>query len=340
MCLPPFCSPAQGCFGCGSLRRGATVVLVLNGLYGLVMIMLHAYLLSEENDSKTPGQKEYGQAPVRALGEFNWFLQVVDMDLSWGHRLMGFKDDQCLLAGLLYGVAVSASCTLALSSVVGREDDQSRLLEVGGGPGGWGRGRGAEIYRPWLPKWFIVFAHSQLITYIFQVMTKFTELCDLRHDYFPSLEANCSVLSFQYAQRAFLGAAASTLGLYILGSFAYLGQAEEGRSVGPRLAVIDEERPGSQQPRQKIVHSSAWTPAMGNIINRQPVSQYSQYQPVNGTDSLSGSSTSSAIFSRQTVTHYSQHAPANGTAPPTPSEQCSDPAISWTQGPPRQALMR
>jgi hypothetical protein len=253
-------------------------------MYGLVMVMLHAYLLSEDIDSAKHGTS-------KKRGEFNWFLQVLDMDLSWGHRLMGFKDDECLLAGLLYGVAVLASCTLALSSVWNRDDDQHRLLEIGGGPGGWGRGRGAEIYRPWLPRWFIVFAHSQLIAYIFQVMTKSAVLCDMRHAYFPSLEANCSVLRFQYSQRAFLGAAISTLGLYILGSFAYLGQEEVGRSVGPRLGFIDEERPVSHQPQHKVVHSSNWNPAVTSFISRQPVAQYSQYQPVHSSapSSLSGS---------------------------------------------------
>eukprot|EP00746_Dinoflagellata_sp_MGD_P007709 gnl/MRDRNA2_/MRDRNA2_115318_c0_seq1.p1 gnl/MRDRNA2_/MRDRNA2_115318_c0~~gnl/MRDRNA2_/MRDRNA2_115318_c0_seq1.p1 ORF type:complete len:311 (-),score=40.36 gnl/MRDRNA2_/MRDRNA2_115318_c0_seq1:123-1055(-) len=302
MCLPLFCSPAQGGFCCGSLRRGATVVLFLNVLYGLVMVMLHAYLLSEEIHPAAQGKskmKDIDQASGHERGEFNWFLQVVDMDLSWGHRLLGFKDDECLLAGLLYGVAVLASCTLALSSVLNREDDQQRLLEIGGGPGGWGRGRGAEIYRPWLPRWFIVFAHSQLIAYIFQVMTKFTQLCELRHDYFPSLEANCQVLRFQYAQRAFLGVAASTLGLYILGSFAYLGQEEVGRSVGPRLAFVDEERPVTHQPQHKVVHSSAWSPAVSTFISRQPVAQYNQYQPI------------------------------NGSIPSTSSTQCSGSAISW-----------
>lgn len=329
MCLPPFCSPAQRCLGCGSLRRGATIALFLNALYGLIMIVLHAYLLDEDVEVTTPGKPkltDFGQATNRVRGKFNWFLQVVDMDLSWGHNLMGFKDDQCLLAGLLYGVAVLASCTLALSSVVGRQDDQQRLLEVGGGPGGWGRGRGAEIYRPWLPRWFVVFAHSQLIAYVFQVMTKFNKLCELRHDYFPSLEASCPVLRFQYAQRAFLGVAVSMLGLYVLGSFAYLGEEEDertfSRSVGPRLAVLDHERPASLQQPQKVVHSSAWPPLYP--ISHQPVAQYShQYQPVRGTVPSTSSSVS----------------------------QCSDAATSWgimgtspstqalTSSPPRQVLM-
>lgn len=298
MCLPPLCSPAQQCFGCGSLRRGAIVVLCLDALYGVVMIVLHAYLLSEDV-IVTPQSKQtfQDQATNHARGEFNWFLQVLDVDLSWGHRLMGLKDDQCLLAGLLYGVAVLASCMLALASVWGRQEDQQRLLEVGGGPGGWGRGRGAEIYRPWLPRWFIVFAHSQVIAYIFQVMTKFNKLCDLRHDYYPSIEANCSVLRFQYVQRACLGVAASMLGLYVLGSFAYLGQEEDGRTVGPRLAVVDvPERPVPLQPAQKVVHSSPWPPAVSTFINRQPVAQYSQYQPVSGS-APSTSSTQSTVHS-------------------------------------------
>lgn len=337
MCLPPLCSPARGCFGCGSLRRGATVVLVLNCCYGLIMVMLHAYLLSEQINNATHSKQRttvLTQVHKAPRGEFNWFLQVVDLDLSWGHQLMEFGDDQCLLGGLLYGVAVLAACTLALGSVLGRQEDNQRLLEVGGGPGGWGRGRGAEIYRPWLPRWFIVFAHSQLIAYIFQVMTKFAKLCELKNDYYPSLEANCSVLRFQYAQRAFLGVAASTLGLYVLGSFAYLGQ-DEGHNVGPRLAVIHEERELPQQSRHKVVHASAWP--MGHIISQPIAQQYNQYQPVNGT---APSTSSSDVALSWGANHHpvSQSSSRQALMSSPPSRSSS--RQSLMSSPPSQALMR
>ncbi|OLQ07127.1 hypothetical protein AK812_SmicGene9481 [Symbiodinium microadriaticum] len=47
MCFPPICHPATHVLGCFGLRQGAGGVLVLNALYGLALVIVHALLLGE-----------------------------------------------------------------------------------------------------------------------------------------------------------------------------------------------------------------------------------------------------------------------------------------------------
>lgn len=191
------------------------MVLVLDAAYGLALVVLHATLLGKIHGDSL-ASKESREVD-------HWFVQLVDLDLSWGHRLMGFDDFACLLSGLLYGVAVITCTTCALGSVT---QGAHGSVSVDG-----------SRAEPSLPRWFLVFAHVQLIIYIGQAVAKFPLLCELRRDYFPMLESNCDVLRFAYGERVIVGIAVASLGLWVLGSFSYLGNTDRTQGESGTFAM-------------------------------------------------------------------------------------------------------
>merc|ERR1712224_123905 len=103
----------------------------------------------------------------------HWLVQFADLDLSWGHRLLGCSDGVCLLAGLLYGVLIVVCSAFAWDV-------------------------GALGCRPRLPCWFLSFARLQLVVYICQIVVKYQNLCDLQRKYFPAFETTCGSLRFAF----------------------------------------------------------------------------------------------------------------------------------------------
>jgi len=199
MCIPPVCEPATRCFGCCSLRFGAIVIILLDACYGLGMVFLHAVLLGEHHEQfKGIVTSSNGAMPL-SITRDHWLIQFIDLDLSWGHRLVGFDDFKCLLAGLFYGMIIIIVTVFTLSSICRRDAN-----------------------KPWVSRWFVVFAHLELIAYVAVNMAKYPQLCKLRREYYPSLEATCDVLRFAFVERAAFGLVLGSMVLWIVGSFAYL----------------------------------------------------------------------------------------------------------------------
>lgn len=212
MCVPPFCRPARRCLGCIPLRYGATAVLVVDAAYGLAMVVVHALLLGEMGE-----QVNSGQGLVHAPNADNWFLQILDLDIAWAHRLLGFEDYGCLLCGLIYGILIICLCVFTLNAVIGGANT-SRMAS----------------------RWFVAFMHIELILYGGLTLAKFPKICDLRRDYLPLLEAGCEVLRYTYFERALIRICIGSVCLWVFGSYAYLAGKGEEFVDNHRIKVDDE----------------------------------------------------------------------------------------------------
>lgn len=124
----------------------------------------------------------------------HWLIQVADLDLSWGHFLLGFSDGACLFAGMFYGLVV-VSCSACAWDV---------------GIQGCG-----HVVHPW----FLTFARLQFIVYLCQSALKYQHACDLQQEYFPALETTCDSLRFSFVQRMVIGSFLAIFGLWTLESF-------------------------------------------------------------------------------------------------------------------------
>lgn len=214
MCVPPLCEPATRCFGCLSLKCGTILALILNALYGLGVVMLHALLLSENHKQVNGFVATPNGLPVGTTRD-HWLMQFIDLDLSWGHRLMGFDDFKCLISGLGYGLLIIVATIFALNSLCK-----------------------ADSARPVALAYFVVFAHFELVMYFAVNLAKYPQLCKLRREYYPSLEATCDVLRFAFVERCVFGLFLGSMVLWIVGSFAYL----TARNIDPdTLDDSDEE---------------------------------------------------------------------------------------------------
>eukprot|EP00930_Biecheleria_cincta_P039940 TRINITY_DN27408_c0_g1_i1.p1 TRINITY_DN27408_c0_g1~~TRINITY_DN27408_c0_g1_i1.p1 ORF type:complete len:443 (+),score=23.16 TRINITY_DN27408_c0_g1_i1:40-1329(+) len=304
MCFPPYCHPAHHVFGCLGLRQGAAGVLVVNALYGLCLVLVHALLLGEakpdvyvhsiriqdeglreSRDQETGGREEANadldsqqnryrnhedrktddpkerdrydrrlwdyvvyrpdsskhdsQAFPQDFHNYNnlragvktdamstagstlrilhaqpsktllsrrlaesdssgWMLEIMDLDLSWGHKLMGFDNQSNLVAGLAYGLVIITICSLMFYN-----------LHAGG---------------PNLPahsRWFIAFMNVEMLLYVGLVLIKLPRLCRLQSEWMPGLYMNCPVQRFAFFQRASCIVIVGSFCIWIFSSFSY-----------------------------------------------------------------------------------------------------------------------
>lgn len=195
-------------------------VLVLDAAYGLVLVVLHAILLGE-----LPKEEDGWNEDSYAEKKKHWLQEFVDLDMSWGHRLLGFDDKTCLVSGLLYGLLVVATTVFTLNL----------LFLSGPGRQGWGGQMSLFTLR-----WYVVFMHVQMVLYIGVTIAKFPKLCKLREEYFVALESNCDVLRFIFAERFVYGLICGSLCIWIFGSFAYLKGAH-----GPQSDYLSDDSDGA-----------------------------------------------------------------------------------------------
>jgi len=248
------------------------MVLIANTIYGAVLIVLHAILLGE-----APLFKKAKNVPKK---EQHWFLQFMDLDLSWGHRLLGFREEGGLVAGLLYGLTVVGVSAFALN-----------LLFVSGHAGH----SGVAVPKLTL-KWYVVFMHVQLVLYLAVSLAKFALLCKLREEHFPALENNCSMLRYLFAERFCYGLVGSSLCLWIFGSFAYLkGAHGNDEDFDSDDSELGEKRPTTRGlqvgQRGYNIHRPGGTalPTMHSVppktrsVNVQPHGHSSSFSPPSGT---------------------------------------------------------
>mmetsp|Transcript_17800 Transcript_17800/g.41497 ORF Transcript_17800/g.41497 Transcript_17800/m.41497 type:complete len:299 (+) Transcript_17800:167-1063(+) len=259
MCTPPFCEPARHVFGCLTLRTGAAGVLVLNLIYGLTLIVLHAMLLglsSGEATTPAPAAPAPTAAPSSSSrrltaaaapapsGYDSWLLSLLDMELAWAHRLLGMDDHTCITLGLLYGIAVFGLAAGALYLILTHATQAHRIA-----------------------RWYVAWLHVQIIAYVGVVLAKLPSLCEMQEEYWPHLYMDCDVLRFLYLERVFIRVFLASVCTWIFASFSY--------HLSDSNPVVDqvEAHPG-QQPQQKPysmmsgrgVHHGGYHPAVGQPV--------------------------------------------------------------------------
>lgn len=231
MCFPPFCHPATHVLGCLDLRQGSAGVLIINAIYGICLIVIHSLLLGEPQAAvPTPAQSPYPSAVPVAIkpGDgSHWFLQLMDMDISWGHNLMGLDNETNLVGGLVYGIIIVLLCGYMFYAIFQA---------------------GATL--PTTTRWFCAFMNLELIVYVGLAIIKIPKLCKMQATYLDDLYMECKVLQLTFVERAIALLIAGSLCTWIFSSFAYnIGQNYSGTYERANLAnVMDDpsqiRRPG------------------------------------------------------------------------------------------------
>jgi hypothetical protein len=198
------------------------MTLVLNAIYGLSLVVIHALLLGDASSmqgerasaSSDEGSEyrssEYGQdRRVQDFGSTaardaptshhaSWLLQLVDLDIGWGHELLGFDDYNCLLSGLLYGIIVVCLCAYMFNAV------------MTGGP-----------TLPTTSRWFVAFMNLEIVLFVALALAKLPKACRIQEEFLPKLEMECSLFRFLYVQRVAVMALVAGFGCWVFSSLAY-----------------------------------------------------------------------------------------------------------------------
>eukprot|EP00929_Paragymnodinium_shiwhaense_P105932 TRINITY_DN7097_c0_g1_i5.p1 TRINITY_DN7097_c0_g1~~TRINITY_DN7097_c0_g1_i5.p1 ORF type:complete len:332 (+),score=41.47 TRINITY_DN7097_c0_g1_i5:168-1163(+) len=271
MCFPPFCEPARRFMGCFSLRIGASVVLFLNFLYGFALVVTHANQLGTEakvdlDTDPTPQGRRLGAPPPPAKPAApagpatSWFMQILDLDIGFGHQLLGEDDYFCLVLGLLYGL-----CILLLSGCMFQQvHSKSPNL-------------------PMFSRWFVALMNFEIVMYIGLVLAKSQSVCTMTIKFFPLLKMNCDVLKFLYMKDAVILLTLGGFCTWIFSSLAYFlafgfdavetpyvaehmdihDAAHEGRGgVMPGLGMYDRARVGTRVQPSRVSSMAMVGPAV------------------------------------------------------------------------------
>ncbi|CAE8619658.1 unnamed protein product [Polarella glacialis] len=214
MCFPPFCHPATHVLGCFGLRKGAAAVLVLNASYGLALVVVHALLLGERDPGEAGGSSEQAAQPSYQSAERNrdyggrrlagssstgWLIQLIDLDIGWGHRLLDMDDQTNLVSGLMYGIVVILFCGYMFYQV----------QHTGSGS------------LPTTTRWCVAFMNLEMLLYVGLCFVKFEKLCQMQAMYMPDLDMKCPVQRYMYLERVIIYIIAGSLCIWIFSSFAF-----------------------------------------------------------------------------------------------------------------------
>eukprot|EP00930_Biecheleria_cincta_P004922 TRINITY_DN10584_c0_g1_i1.p1 TRINITY_DN10584_c0_g1~~TRINITY_DN10584_c0_g1_i1.p1 ORF type:complete len:443 (+),score=62.40 TRINITY_DN10584_c0_g1_i1:86-1330(+) len=271
MCFPPYCHPATHVLGCFGLRQGAIGVLVMNAAYGLCLVVVHALLMGEfnkvevggpeggpaavagEGEKVAKGENDFGsEASERRLAHndgVGWLIQIMDLDIGWGHELMGFDDYSNMLAGRSPMVGGQTAWQELRTSLVGSSTSRRRKLRhrAGRSRSTWAsttmtrvslsygivvivacgymlhsiQTGGGSLGLPTMTRWFVAFMNLELMLYIGVVLVKLPQLCKMQTEYMPNLHMECPVQRFMYLQRTLFLIVLASLCIWIFSSYSF-----------------------------------------------------------------------------------------------------------------------
>jgi hypothetical protein len=202
-------------------------------------------------------------------------MQLMDLDIGFGHELMGNDDWHCLVFGLLYGIVVVVTTGYMFQQV---------------------QSGGTEL--PKTSRWFVAFMNFEIVLYIGLVLVKLPKLCKIQNKHLSRLEMDCDLLRFLFLERAFVLVLLGGAGCWIFSSLAYFlafgFQAIDRPEFAEHLDIHDSAHegqggvaPGMQRYVGQVDRFMHRVPQSGQVQSQsrgslvQPPSQ-SFRQPVGG----------------------------------------------------------
>jgi hypothetical protein len=212
-------------------------VLGINILYGLVLVVVHAGLLAE-----SPASTE---AKRTSRGYDNWFFQLCDLDLSFGHETLGLDDSSCLMFGMLYGIVLTVMSGGMLFYVTSKHRDTATAAQ-----------------------WFVAFLHLELVVYIGVVTAQVPQLCKMQHEYMPHLAMQCEVLKYSFLERGLLRVVFAGASTWVFSSFWYILSQHNSGQPQPQTQTNEYEMRPS--PTAQFTRSSSHLGTPQPMYNPHP----------------------------------------------------------------------
>jgi len=141
--------------------------LGLNASYGLTLTVLHALMLGDHTSGC-------------------WILQLLDLDISFGHGMGELSETKSLLLGLLYGAIVLVWSLTTLSASF----QDKRCLE-----------------------YVVPLGYLQLIVLFVLCVSKSFYICSWEEQYYPMFECHCGPLIYGFVLRSIFGILCTNIAL-------------------------------------------------------------------------------------------------------------------------------
>jgi hypothetical protein len=218
MCIPPFVQPAHHALGCLRLKAGAKIVLLLDMLYGGIMLLVHFLLLEgaqvQQSAAQALEQQEDRRLRHRHLRESHatdvelgllthrgWFLKLMALDFGWSHRLLDFNNVTNFQAGLFFGIITIVVCSVTLAAILQKWPNLPKVL-----------------------RYCVVFMHLQIVLFVLVALLKLQKMCTIQAEYHPSFgpDSECYTFKIMWFQRVLIVLAVGTMGTWIFSSFAFV----------------------------------------------------------------------------------------------------------------------
>jgi len=145
------------------------IVLFLgfNAFYGLILTVLHALMLGDHTNGW-------------------WVLQLLDLDISFGHGMGRFTETASLILGIFYGAIILVWSLVTLSASI---QDQRCL------------------------QYAMPLGYFQLVILFILCLCKSFYICSWEERYYPMFESSCGPLVYGYILRSIFGILCTTIAL-------------------------------------------------------------------------------------------------------------------------------
>jgi len=211
-------------------------------------------------------------------------LQLVDLDIGWGHRLLGFDDFSCLISGLVYGVIIVLLCAYMFHAV------------IAGGKS-----------LPTTSRWFVAFMNLELVLFVGLMLAKMPKLCAIQDQFMQRLEMDCSLLRFLYVQRACVMVLVGGFCCWVFSSLAYFlsfgFQAIDRPEYAEHLELHDQTAQQGAPARSPLGFGTPPMAAPPQSFARRPVGEAIHVGPRSTVANLTRASGSSSAAAPQRTSY-------------------------------------